>query len=202
MSGELAPAVVILAVFGAGDWNSLALARSYRLTEFGPLDTDLGSMGIAVNARGDVAGSLYGGPKFAARSNAALYRAGSATDLGNLLNYPHDEAQDLNDLGQVVGMSSNSPRGPWHTRECEKSGAGVESRLGFDAARATLTLSPFQCHAVAPRVWRRSDFDSVIVLELNHAADKPESAMFWPDSCDFLPLAYVSKRFVSRQSSL
>lgn len=96
------PTLRLLAACGALLLAGLAQATSYRISLPGPHNPHGGSLGQALNERGEVAALwLTGGGE----SRAVLYKAGHRIDLARRAGLADEssEARGLNDHGTVVG---------------------------------------------------------------------------------------------------
>jgi len=100
MKTKSARPVFLLALFSAAVFP--CFAQRYSVTDLGPLSGGSFSVGVGINASGQVAGSS--GVPDNANGDAVLYTSGVPTDLGNL-GGGWSEAFQVNASGAVVGYA-------------------------------------------------------------------------------------------------
>src|SRR5204863_2934408 len=90
--------------------NARAFFWDGQLTDLGMLPSDAGSLGVAINQRGQVAGESYT-DKWADNGHAFLWDRGVMQPLWGLdyRQHPFDRVMALNDVGQVIGYRDTDP---------------------------------------------------------------------------------------------
>src|ERR1043166_1029525 len=91
------------AIAGAIVATSLCFAQvTYHVTELVPASGYTDSNGLAINDRGDAAGSSFGGP-LNFNNVGTAWRGGQATNLGKVANGNYSQAEALNNSGVISG---------------------------------------------------------------------------------------------------